>query len=45
VITTLEITFIVEILLLVTKTSKVSFHVLGSIKYYKLKDSDGRPLF
>ncbi len=41
VIATLEMTFIVEILLLVTKTSKLLFHVLGSIKYYQLKDLDG----
>ncbi len=43
-IATLAITFIVEILLLFTKTSKLLFHILGSIKYYQLKDSDGRPI-
>ncbi len=34
-------TFIVEIILLFTKTSKLLFHVLGYIKYYQLKDLDG----
>ncbi len=44
VIATLEITFIVEIILLFTKTSKLLFHVLRYIKYYQLKDLDcGRP--
>ncbi len=42
-IATLEITFIVEIILLFMKTSKLLFHVLGYIKYYQLKDSDGHP--